>query len=483
MFPREGEGEEALRWLPENPDAVLAEEHGKIVGVRPLSLHHLAVWFLRDEDVESHETAIAKIQEVFHLEEYGLVPQTFSPTLDPNLGGLALGPAPMGDAISDLIGRPPGVVPMAAVYGEVPAEIADYDEAEEVEEAEEELAPVPVYEGTWDVTLESLKRHVGHLKGVEEAVIQSLAALRAGMHVVFTGPPGCGKTELAQRLCRAAGFPSRQVTATDHWGTFETIGGYFPDPAQGGQVLEFLAGEVVSAIRANQILIIDEVNRADIDKAFGELFTLLSGHVVDLPYRERQRDGIRRRVKLVPHGVTVPDDADTEVTTVHGSWRLIAAMNDADKASLKRLSYAFVRRFAFVPIGLPGAAAYEELIRGATTAEVFNLDDGALRKALVFLFASRAGLLSIGMPMGFAIPKAMAKQAITEGASEGRSVKAILRSALELYIAPQFQGRADKHVALLDLVGPLIGEGNGIDGDERMRFERTLTTWTGYRKK
>ena len=40
-----------------------------------------------------------------------------------------------------------------------------------------------------------------------------------------------------------------------------------------------------------RVLIIDEINRADIDKAFGELFTLLSGNNVDLPYLKRNAEG------------------------------------------------------------------------------------------------------------------------------------------------------------------------------------------------
>jgi len=39
-------------------------------------------------------------------------------------------------------------------------------------------------------------------------------------------------------------------------------------------------------------LVIDELNRADIDKAFGQLFTVLSGQSVQLPYTKDNNEEV-----------------------------------------------------------------------------------------------------------------------------------------------------------------------------------------------
>ncbi|MEY9858510.1 5-methylcytosine-specific restriction protein B [Catenulispora sp. GAS73] len=185
--------------------------------------------------------------------------------------------------------------------------------------------------------------------------------------IVFYGPPGTGKTYLAQALAEHLAGGTENVELVQFHPSYayeDFFEGFRPreDDKSGEVAFRLTAGPLRDiAERASRegnrhvpyFLIIDELNRANLAKVFGELYFLLE-------YRKRS-------VRLT---------YSTETFFLPQNLFIIGTMNTADR-SIALVDAAMRRRFSFVELS-PDAEPTAGLLRRWLVAEGHDLEPALL---------------------------------------------------------------------------------------------------------
>ena len=172
-----------------------------------------------------------------------------------------------------------------------------------------------------------------------ETFDEMVSVLEKKKNIILTGAPGVGKTFAARRLAWAM-MEKRDdervefVQFHQSYGYEDFICGYKPSSDGGFELREGVfytfCKKAENDPSNNYFFIIDEVNRGNISKIFGELLML-----IEADKRGDQAYAVRLAYK--------PDERFTVPTNLY----VIGLMNTADR-SLAMMDYALRRRFSFV---------------------------------------------------------------------------------------------------------------------------------------
>lgn len=210
-------------------------------------------------------------------------------------------------------------------------------------------------------------RDVAQLTGVAsdgETPAEGTAVLRLAENLILYGPPGTGKTfELERRRKRVfeEGGESTFVTFHPSYAYEDFLGGLRPVASDDGKgiVVRFLKGPFLELCeKAHQnptlqyVLFIDEINRANVAKVFGELITLIEPAKRVIAGSQPSDTGSWLTVPGLDRPLGVPDNLS-----------IVASMNTADR-SIATMDIAMRRRFQWQEY-VPESARIEPATVGA----------------------------------------------------------------------------------------------------------------------
>lgn len=184
------------------------------------------------------------------------------------------------------------------------------------------------------------KKQIKHEIFIPEPTIKKmLSSLKYKKNVILQGPPGVGKTFIARKLAFLSmvylnPYQVQMIQFHQSYSYEDFIQGYKPEAGGGFKLKNGIFYNFCKIAQAdsthNYFFIIDEINRGNLSKIFGELMMLI----------EADKRGPEFAIPLTY-------SEDNETFYIPKNLYLIGLMNTADR-SLAVVDYALRRRFAFI---------------------------------------------------------------------------------------------------------------------------------------